>query len=322
MNRTDRTDRRRERGTTGGSSSPRWLLALVIPIALAGAALAWALAAAEPVQAEAPVRVLADCAGATVLGLAALPRLSDRLTPQWRPLTVLAALWAAMEFAMLALEAAEVQGIPARQLSAAQFGDYLAHLSGGQIGIALLIGSGTVAIYSAFGFRQPDRATGDLVLVFTAVTLALRPITGHMSQQPFGSVVAALHALAAGAWFGLLLALALTVRTRGEWAVLLPRYSAWALPLVVTVMVTGVINGLVRIGGVSPLVTSGYGRILLAKTVLLAMLLGLGWWWRRSWVPKVADHRMTADGSLRRAIAEVLVMALVFGLAGTLAVTA
>ncbi|MFE3225647.1 copper resistance D family protein [Nocardia sp. NPDC059228] len=322
MNRPDRTDRRRERGTNGGSSSPRWLLALVIPIALAGAALAWALAATDPVQTEAPVRVLADCAGATVLGLAALPRLSDRLTPRWRPLTVLAALWAAMEFAMLALEAAEVQGMTARRLSAAQFGDYLAHVSGGQIGIALLIGSGTVAIYSAFGFRRPDRATGDLVLVFTAVTLALRPITGHMSQQPLGSVLAALHALAAGAWFGLLLALALTVRTRGEWAVLLPRYSAWAMPLVVTVMVTGVINGLVRIGGVSPLFTSGYGRILLAKTVLLAVLLGLGWWWRRSWVPKVADHRMTADDSLRRAIAEVLVMALVFGLAGTLAVTA
>lgn len=322
MNRPDRTDRRRERGTTSGSSSPRWQLLLVIPAALTGAALAWALAADDPVQAEAPVRVLADCAGATVLGSAALPRLSDRLTPRWRALTVLAAAWAAMEFAMLVLEAAEVQGIPARRLSAAGFGDYLAHVSGGQIGIALLIGTGVVAIYSAFGFRQPDRATADLVLVFTAVTLALRPITGHMSQQTFGSVLAAVHALAAAAWFGLLLALASTVRTRGEWAALLPKYSNWALPLAVTVAVTGLVNGLVRVGGVSPLVTSGYGRILLAKTLLVAVLIGLGWWWRRSWVPKAADHRMTAEQSLRRAIAEVLVMALVFGLAATLAVTA
>ncbi|MFD6352902.1 copper resistance D family protein [Nocardia tengchongensis] len=323
MNRPDRTDRRRERGTTGGSSSSlRWLLLLVIPVALDGAALAWILAADDPVQAEAPVRVLADCAGATVLGLAALPRLSDRLTPRWRALTMFAAVWAAMEFAMLVLEAAEVQGIPARRLSATGFGDYLTHVSGGQIGIALLIGTGVVAVYSAFGFRQPDRATADLVLVFTAVTLALRPITGHMSQQPFGSVLAALHALAAAGWFGLLLALALTVRSRGEWAALLPRYSAWALPLVVTVTVTGLLNGLVRLGGVSPMVTTGYGRILLAKTLLVGALIALGWWWRRSWVPKVADHRMTADGSLRRAIVEVLVMALVFGLAATLAVTA
>lgn len=322
MNRSDRTDRRRERGTTGGSSSLRWLLLLVVPVALDGAALAWILAADDPVQAEAPVRVLADCAGATVLGLAALPRLSDRLSLHWRLLTVLAALWAAMEFGMLVLEAAEVQGVPARRLSGAQFGDYLTHVSGGQIGIALLIGSGAVTVYSAFGFRNPDRATADLVLVFTAVTVTLRPITGHMSQQTLGSVLAALHALAAAAWFGLLLALALTVRTRGEWATLLPRYSNWALPLVVTVLLTGAINGLVRIGGVTPLVTEGYGRILLAKTVLVCALIGLGWWWRRSWVPRAADHRMTADASLRRAIVEVLVMALVFGLAGTLAVAA
>ncbi|MEC3957992.1 CopD family protein [Nocardia sp. CDC153] len=322
MNRPDRTDRRRERGTTGGSSSPRWLLLLVIPVALDGAALAWILAGNDPVQAEAPVRVLADCAGAGVLGLAALPRLWDRLAPRWRLLTLLAAVWGAMEFGMLVLEAAEVQGVAEQRMSAAQFGDYLAHVSGGQIGIAILLGCGAVTVYSAFGFRNPDRATADLVLVFTAVTLTLRPITGHMSQQTLGSVLAAVHALAAATWFGVLLALALTVRTRGEWANLLPRYSKWALPLVVTVLCTGVINGLVRIGGLTPLVESGYGRILLAKTVVLCLLVATGWWWRRTWVPRAADHRLTADASLRRAIVEILVMALVFGLAGTLAITA
>ncbi|WP_084478538.1 copper resistance D family protein [Nocardia jejuensis] len=320
MNRSDRTDRRRDRGTTG--STLRWLLLLVVPIGLGGAALAWALAAGDPVQPEAPARVLADCAGATVLGLACLPRLHDRLEPPWRVLTLVAGLWAIAEFTMLVLEAAEVQGLRASGLSATQFGDYLTHVSGGQIGIALLIGCGVVTVYSAFGFRNPDRATADLVLVFTAVTLALRPITGHMSQQILGSVLAAVHALAAGAWFGLLLALALTVRTRGEWAVLLPRYSAWALPLVAAVTVTGVINGLVRLGGVTEFATTGYGRILLAKSLLLIVLLGLGYWWRRSWVPIASDHRMTAEGSLRRAIIEVLVMAAVFGSAATLAVTA
>ncbi|MEV6770931.1 CopD family protein [Nocardia sp. NPDC051030] len=320
MSRSDRTDRRREPGTTG--SNLKWLLLLVVPIGLTGAALAWALAAGDPVQPEAPARVFADCAGATVLGLAALPRLHDRLQPPWRVLTVLAGVWAAMEFTMLVLEAAEVQGLPVRQLSATGFGDYLTNVSGGQIGIALLIGTGAVTAYSAFGFRNPDRATADLVLVFTAVTLALRPITGHMSQQMFGSVLAAVHALAASAWFGLLLALALTVRTRGEWAVLLPRYSAWALPLAATVLATGVLNGLVRVGGLTELATTGYGRILLAKTLFLTALLALGYWWRKTWVPIASDHRMAAESSLRRAIGEVLLMAIVFGLAATLAVTA
>ncbi|NKY85516.1 copper resistance D family protein [Nocardia veterana] len=310
-------------GTTGGRSTAlRYALLLVVPAALVGVGLGWALAAPDPVQAEAPVRALADGLGATVLGLAVLPRLHDRLRPAWRLLAVLGGLWSLAEFVLLATEAAEVVGVSVLGLRAADFGDYLAHVSGGQIGIAVLIGTVAVAGYSTLAYRRRERGTTDLVLVFAAVTLVLRPITGHMSQQTLGSVLAAVHALAAAAWFGMLVALALVVRTRGEWAVILPRYSGWALPAIAAVTVTGICNGLVRIGDLAALVDTGYGRILLAKTIMVVALLGLGWWWRRSWVPVASDHRMSAESSLRRALLEVAVMAVVFGLAATLSVTA
>ncbi|MCM6776917.1 CopD family protein [Nocardia sp. CDC159] len=298
------------------------MLLSVVPAALLGAALAWALAAPDPVQSEAPVRALADCAGATVLGLAALPRLYERLTPPWRTLAALGGLWTATEFAVLACEAAQVVGVPVTGLRAGDFATYLTRISGGQIGIAILVGTVVVTGYCALAYRRPERAAADPILVFAAVALVLRPITGHMSQQPLGSVLGAVHALAAAAWFGLLLALALVLRTRGEWAVVLPRYSSWALPAAAAVAVTGICDGLIRLRGLAPLFDTGYGRILLAKAVLMAALLGLGWWWRRDWVPRASEHRMTADASLRRAIAEVVAMALVFGLAATLAVTA
>ncbi|MFE9321796.1 copper resistance D family protein [Nocardia sp. NPDC052278] len=306
--------------TTGGGNVQALLL--VVPAGLLGVALALILAVPSPAQTESVIRVLADCTGATVLGLAALPRLHDRLRPPWRTLAVLAGIWCVTEFAVLVFEAAAVVGVPIGKLSARQFGNFLVEISGGQVGIAVLIGSGAVACYSAMAFRRPETASADLGLVFAAVALALRPITGHMSQQPFGSVLAAVHALAAASWFGLLVALALVVRTRGEWAVTLPRYSAVALPLVGIVTVTGLVNGLVRVGGIAPFVTTGYGRILLAKTLVLVGLLALGWWWRRTWVPQATGHRMPAEASLRRAIIEVAVMAVAFGLAATLAVTA
>ncbi|MBF6473980.1 CopD family protein [Nocardia abscessus] len=312
--------RRRTRPAPGRTPWPALLLA--VPAGLLGVALAWALILPGPLPGEAVVRVAADGVGATALGLAALPRVSPRLRTPWRLLAVLAGVWAAAEFAVLVFEAAEVVGVPVTELGAAEFGTYLVDVSGGQVGIAILVGVATVACGSALAFRRPESASADLVLVFAAVALALRPITGHMSQQAFGSVLAAVHALAAGAWFGLLIALALVVRTRGEWAVVLPKYSAVALPLVAVVAVTGLLNGLIRVGGIAPFVSTGYGRILLAKTVVLLVLLALGWWWRRSWVPRAADHRMDAKDSLRRAIAEVVVMALAFGLAATLAVTA
>lgn len=295
---------------------------LLVPAGLLGVVLAWALTAQGAASAEAAARTLADCLGATVLGLAALPRLHERLDPPWRALSALAGIWCATEAAVLVFDAAEVVGVPVRRLSAGQFGTFLTDISGGQIGIAVLVGTAVVAGYAALAYRRPETASTDLVLVFAAVALALRPITGHMSQQPFGSVLAAVHALAAATWFGLLVALALVVRTRGEWAVVLPRYSAVALPLAGAVAVTGVVNGLVRIDGLGALVSTGYGRILLAKAVLLLGLLALGWWWRRTWVRRAADHRMTAESSLRRAVFEVVVLAFVFGLAATLAVTA
>ncbi|WP_405179005.1 CopD family protein [Nocardia sp. NBC_01377] len=306
-------------GTTGGRDAVSLLL--IVPAGLLGVGLAWVLTAGD-LPAQAVIRVIADCVGATVLGLAALPRLHPRLQPPWRLLAVLAGIWCGTEFAILLFEAADVVGVPLRRLGAEQFGTFLTEVSAGQVGIAILLGTGATAGYSALIYRRSEAASTDLVLVFAAVALILRPITGHMSQQSFGSVLAAVHALAAAAWFGLLVALASVVRSRGQWATVLPRYSAVALPLIAAVALTGIVNGLVRLDGLGPLLSTGYGRILLAKTVVLLALLALGWWWRRSWVGRAADHRMTADASLRRAVMEVAVMAVAFGLASALAVTA
>lgn len=301
-----------------GARRALWLL----PVAgLAGVGVAWLLSRATP--AGGPVRMLADGLGATVLGLAALPRLHERLRPPWRLLAAVAGVWFGTEFAVLVLEAAEVVAVPVSALSGGAFGDYLTGTSTGQVGLAVVLATALVAGYAAVAYRAGDaQSSPDLVLVVAAVALGLRPITGHMSQQAFGSVLAAVHALAAGLWFGLLVALALVVRGRGDWAAALPRYSALALPLIGVVAATGVLNGLLRIGGVPGLWETGYGRILLAKTVVLLALLALGWWWRRTWVRPAADHRTPAETSLRNAVTEALVMAVAFGLAGTLAVTA
>ncbi|WP_410871628.1 copper resistance D family protein [Nocardia sp. A7] len=313
--------------TTGrrapGAALKQWrVLVPVVVAALAGVVLAWILRHTGGFAWVAFARVLADGAGAVVFGLAALPRLNDRLTTAWRPLAALAGMWFAAEFTVLVCEAADIVGVAVTQLDVRDFLTFLGRLSGGQIGIAILFCTGAIACYAALAFRRPDAASADLVLVFAAVALSLRPITGHMSQQMLGSVLAAIHALAAACWLGLLLAMVVTLRTRGEWAATLPRYSAIAAPTVGVVALTGLINGLVRLDGIAPLLTTGYGRILLAKFTILCALVTLGWWWRRTWVRKAADHRVTAEISLRNATIEVLVMAVAFGLAATLAVTA
>lgn len=305
------------------AAAPAWRTLLPPAVAAAaGVALAWAVSGAAGGTWAGLVRALADGAGATVLGLAALPRLTDRHEAPWRLLTVAAGLWFAAELVVLAGDAADIVGVAVTDLRPTDFGTFLLHLSGGQIGLAVLAATAAIACYSALSFRRPATAAPDLVVVFAAVALALRPVTGHMSQQALGSVLAAVHALAAACWFGLLIAMALVLRTRADWAAALPRYSALAAPLIVALTVSGVINGLVRTDGPAGLLHTGYGHILLAKLAVLLALAALGWWWRRTWVPRTRDHRGTAETSLRNAIIELTVMGIAFGLAAALAVTA
>ncbi|HLS78586.1 MAG TPA: CopD family protein [Nocardia sp.] len=312
-------------------------LSALLPAGLLGVGLAWLLARPDFAPAAALIRVVADGTGATVLGLAALPRLHERLRTPWLAMAVLGGVWWVAEAGVLVCGAAEVVGVPVVDLGAGQFADYVGQVGTGRIGLAVLLGVAVLTGYSALAFRRDGRSwpaepSADLVLVFAAVALALRPVTGHMSQQPLGSVLAAAHALAAAAWLGLLVALALVARGRAEWAAALPRYSALALPLAAVVATTGVLNGFIRLAADDParpaglvgtgLVGTGYGRVLLAKATVLVALLALGWWWRRDWVRRASGHRMSAGDSLRRAVLDAALMTIAFGLAAALAVTA
>ncbi|GGK55088.1 CopD family protein [Nocardia camponoti] len=319
---------------TGG---PTWSR-VVPPVCVAGligVLLAEFLTGSGEFPVAAYARFIADAAGATVLGLAAPPRLNPRIEVRWRLIAVLAGVWFVAEFAQLVADAAEIVGVRAWKLGVRDFATFMTKLSGGQIGIAIAFCTAAIAGYATLAFRREtvqvgrnsrlgDRPTlsPDLVLVFGAVALVLRPVTGHMSQQHFGSVLAAIHTLAAAAWLGLLLAMALTLRGKGAWAATLPKFSDAALPLLGTVALTGVIDAAVRLQGFAPLWETGYGRILIAKVIVLVALLALGWHWRRTWVPKATTHRTPAPVSLRNAVLDAVVIAIAFGLAATLALTA
>ena len=308
----------------------RWSLLLAVPTAGLGLALAWLLARPDRPELSSTVRALADCLGAVALGLALLNRLQDNTggrppvarTALWRPLAVVAGFWAAAELALLVLEAADVDDSPFSSLGVGRFAEFVIDISAGQVGAAALVCALLTAGYAAAGFRSNATWSTDPIAAIAALALMLRPITGHMSQQTLGALLGAAHALSAALWFGLLATLALMLRTRSDWAKVLPRYSDWALRCVVVLMVTGVVDTLVRLGGIAPLFQTGYGRIAFAKFVLLVGLMALGWWWRRSWVGQAGGHRLTADDSLRRAVIEVVTTAAAFGLAAALATTA
>lgn len=128
-------------------------------------------------------------------------------------------------------------------------------------------------------------------LIVCGAYLAVTPaLGGHASVQSptalfFPSDV--LHALAASVWVGGIACFVLAVPAatraleRGDRSRLLlatlARFSPLALASVVVLAVTGVVQAFIDVRTTTGLFHSTYGALIIAKTLLLAVLIGLGW---------------------------------------------
>jgi uncharacterized membrane protein len=90
-----------------------------------------------------------------------------------------------------------------------------------------------------------------------------------------------LHVAAAAMWLGGLVALAFVVPRSAQppeiKAAALRRFSRVALGSVIVLAVTGAVRALSELAAVSQLWTTGYGRAIVAKSILFALLVLLGW---------------------------------------------
>ena len=133
-------------------------------------------------------------------------------------------------------------------------------------------------------------------LVALALTAAL---AGHSATySPSGLLVSTdtVHLLCVAAWLGglamLLLALPLAARPlpRRERTPLLAgvvgRFSLLAVVAVTGLLLAGIIQAIVLVGALNALVDTGYGRLVLAKIILLLGIVSLGAYNQRRLVPQ------------------------------------
>jgi copper transport protein len=188
-------------------------------------------------------------------------------------------------------------------------------------GIVAVVG----ATLSAIAFV--DRRLGRGVFVCALALLPIPSVAGHAldrGQWPRPLNVAAdiLHVGAAAVWIGGLLALAVGLpraarklspeqRTRFSSA-LAPRLSAIALVSVAVIAATGLIRALSELTAVSQLWSSGYGRALLVKTGLLALLVLLGWINRSRLVPRLRLEALRRNVAVELVLLATLVVAVAF----------
>ena len=188
----------------------------------------------------------------------------------------------------------------------------------------------------AFGLAQKKLGnTVKLVLwplaLVLLVSLAWISHAAAASRQPLGLLGDAFHLCAAGAWMGGLLPLAIFL-ARAEISVslgeqasdVLRRFSALSLCCVSVLVVSGLSNSWLLVGSIGALFTTPYGRLLLFKLTLFAVLLGLGARNRRTIKtrPWPATSRSDLFSQLRRnVIYEICLGLAVVAIVGWLGIT-
>jgi copper resistance protein D len=300
-----------------------WACAAAVLAATTG--LAWILAHPQLSPATTAVRAVADGSAVLSFGLTAAPRLDDlRYREEFagrarRWLIAAGAIWSLAELARLALSAAQAAAVSLPQLSVRTALEFAASTTPGRsglfsLGAALLVCALAAAV-------APSESLGVATAGIAASGIAARAVIGHLADSTLGAVAVAVHALAAALWCGTLAALAVTVTARGQWARVLPRFSQLSLYCFGTLLIGGVGGALITVGSLRDLYAGDYGRVLLAKIVVTGLLGVLAWRNRSSWVPAARAHRISAERSRARSLAEVALMAVALTLAAGLTVT-
>ncbi|PFG37043.1 putative copper resistance protein D [Flavimobilis soli] len=235
-----------------------------------------------------------------------------------------ASLWTLTAVADTLLTFTDVLGgQPSDGAYGAQLASFLTDVPLGRILLAITIIAAAVALLAIL-VRTPTGAAWTLALAASA--LALRSLTGHSAGASGHNIAVSamfLHLVGAATWVGVLLALA-ALRTAGglrgpAMADAVARFSpvaAWCLAIV---GYSGIASATVRLDGPSDL-TTGYGRLVIAKVVLIAAIGVLGLMHRRALVARSAGGRLAHEGRTfwRLVTVELVLMGAVVGVASAL----
>ncbi|MCU1373540.1 MAG: copper resistance protein CopC [Actinomycetia bacterium] len=241
--------------------------------------------------------------GGLVFVLAAWPdgAADDRMRPTLRAAAAVAALATALG---MGLQGADVAGLGLSH--ALSLGTALDTLdsSYGQAAVARLV---LLAVLAALAARATPAAVGTSrwrlgVLGASTATLLTITLAGHARTGRWAGVAVPLdlvHLGAAATWLGGLAVLTLVVLPRDEEGSTVPivrRFSSMAAVAVAAVVATGVVQGFRQLDGLDGLRTTNYGRLLVIKVVLVAVVVVLGAFSRSLVRLPVADPVLVGTG--------------------------
>ncbi|MGI5214890.1 copper resistance CopC/CopD family protein [Plantactinospora sp. CA-290183] len=190
-------------------------------------------------------------------------------------------------------------------VSGSGFGDVL----GSAFGAALLVRLGILAA-AAILLRplltgRAGKSDHILLVVLGVAGLATWPIAGHAAASPVPAVsvvVDTVHLASMAVWLGGLVMLAVFLLRQAndrELDAILPVWSRWATVAVSALLLAGVVQALIEVSTPSALVSTTYGRLIIAKVVLFGLAIAVAAYSRqlvrRALVGELADPAELAE---------------------------
>ena len=300
----------------------------------AGTLTRWGLPASRFLMEAGGTLTVGVLLGAAVL----LPTTRGALDPQavryLRGASWIAAVWAAGAAATLIFTVSDILGVPAGTVVGGnELSSYVGQLPQGTALMFVVLLAALIALLARTA-ATPGSAAGLLVVALAA--LLPPPLTGHSAASPNHELAISalsIHVTALAPWVGGLLLLVWHATHDGDHlGVAASRFSRMALWCFVAVGVSGTANVVSRLPDPTLLYTTDYGRLVLVKLTLFTTLGVLGFLHRERTLPALMAHGPKGYprpavvrppwAFLRLAGAEVVLMAVILGVAVALARTA
>lgn len=234
-----------------------------------------------------------------------------------------AAGWPLALTALASLPAIGLQGLDALGLPLAGLADPAAWSAGVHSGYAVTVGGVLVAtVLAAVSLNLGSIVGRRLAALLGLAALAFAvSLSGHASTAPPQAIThraVSVHVAAAAVWIGALVPLALLLASGGAPATrALGAFSRVVPYAVAALVVTGVFLAAVQVRTPAALWSTDYGRVLVAKLVLVAAMLALAGFNR--W--RLTRPALAGDEAARRRLVRVIAVetALAVAVVGTLA---
>lgn len=182
----------------------------------------------------------------------------------------------------------------------------------GRAGVLLAVAAAGLAVLAALAHRM----RWWMVATTGVVVISVEALRNHLGSQRGvpGALVVAVHLVALSVWLGALFHLLRVARANGGGAPIrraFAAYSRLAVMLFLAVAVSGVIGAVMLVPNLGALSGTAYGRTLLAKVALVAVVAVLAWVARR--------RLLSATGSFFRPVrAEAVVLLVVLAASAVL----